>query len=500
MNKTMIIGLGIILLLAMTVSAGWTTYDDFSTFDTDKWESHMGTSPLTIESGALVINYTSDDTDWPGVYGGIISKEGFDFSTISAIRILEKAINQGAPSEPVYTQTNIIKGAPDCGNARGYPQQGMDLTSDGSSRLFYSDSRTDAGCTELGTIGGSYTLDTYYWVVFRLTSSGAIRPAIYEDNAGSLGTLVWNDTESEYKGFANNTLNLTLSAYLQAAAHAVLIVDQIDTYTGTSGCVDDSDCGFCGYCMDQPGGAVCGYQTGSDNNADCPFCQYCDLAGTGVCEYQASDEDVKSECGFGTPIGLCGGPGYWTPASGCNTTWVADCRDEDQIIVAAGSCDGYGSCTENYPPIDNGTVCINGTSVPPSANMYCGIWRDCSSGQSSALEYYVGYQNSSGDPSPCSDNDWQVAGTTWVAPTGYGISITEHAFNCSVEVVPSQSLAPPPSQAGAIAAASVGAAGGRASSTQGLGAAQIIGLGIVAGIILYNAGLIGKGKIRGRRK
>jgi hypothetical protein len=85
---------------------------------------------------------------------------------------------------------------------------------------------------------------------------------------------------------------------------------------------------------------------------------------------------------------------------------------------------------------------------------------------------------------------WIIGGCT-ACP--YGMDPVNDVWYSEIPPLQTQELFQT-SQAGAIATAVAGSAGGgRAANTQGLGVAQIIGLAIIGGVVAYNAGWIGKG-------
>jgi hypothetical protein len=242
-------------------------------------------------------------------------------------------------------------------------------------------------------------------------------------------------------------------------------------------CNIDTDCGFCEYCNS----GTCENQINTDTKFECGICRWCD--GTGNCGLDSTDS--KDLCA-----------GHVQRCYGSSTYFLgAACMNPSQP-----------QCSNIYVNPSAGHVCINETSydVPPTEDVNCGVlMKDCVAGQTAAQEYYAGWL-ASYYSAVCNETDWLSAGTNWTAPTGYKISTTEKANNCSVELIPvQQSSAPSSSQAGAIAAAATASAGtaGRAANTQGFGAPRILGLGIIGGIIAYNAGVFGSsGTVRGRVK
>jgi surface protein len=85
--------------------------------------------------------------------------------------------------------------------------------------------------------------------------------------------------------------------------------------------------------------------------------------------------------------------------------------------------------------------------------------------------------------------------------TNYSWALTDGGMNTAYvcpEDIP-ETPAVQSSQAGAIAAAVAGSVGGRAANTKGFGVAQIIGLGLVAGVVAYNLGWF-KPRIKGKKK
>jgi surface protein len=155
-------------------------------------------------------------------------------------------------------------------------------------------------------------------------------------------------------------------------------------------------------------------------DTDCGFCEYCN-AGTCVQEY---NEDIKHECIGPVPTGDC----MCVPPEGTNWRGVNTCK--------------YGSCFYySVEHISSGYACLNLSAYNcewyPSAQNYCGIWSDCVAGQTTAPEYYVGYEMIMAQwTGNCTSNRdiWQPTGTNWTAPSGHVINQTERAENCSLKL------------------------------------------------------------------
>jgi hypothetical protein len=150
-----------------------------------------------------------------------------------------------------------------------------------------------------------------------------------------------------------------------------------------------------------------------DANADCSLCKKCSA---NSCAFQASSEDLKSECGLS-----------YSCVSGNNYT-----RQNYN-----GFCDGAGACNatalQSYVTVGN--VCIDGSDTNPNATVNCVVGKDCVRYNVNASEYYAGYNNSG----QCVDVDWQAKGSYWMASTTDPvytkyISVAEHnlAGNCSL--------------------------------------------------------------------
>ncbi|MCK4522139.1 MAG: discoidin domain-containing protein, partial [Nanoarchaeota archaeon] len=141
-------------------------------------------------------------------------------------------------------------------------------------------------------------------------------------------------------------------------------------------------------------------------DSDCGLCKKCS---SNTCVNQIATEDLKDEC---------------------SASWNA-CWNQYQRRGPDGYCDGEGACDTNDASLNvsAGNVCSSGSDVNPSAEINCGIWSDCITGNVSADEYYVGYVGNG--TSTCVDTDWQSAGTLWNTTTGYTIDTTEHADTCS---------------------------------------------------------------------
>jgi hypothetical protein len=150
-------------------------------------------------------------------------------------------------------------------------------------------------------------------------------------------------------------------------------------------------------------------------DSDCiGICEQCD-SGTGTCQYQYQT-DVKDEC----------------------YSWT-ECIDRGLMIVHEDSCDGAGSCKQ-YNECKIGSICSSGIWRNPNQDYYCNIVANCIVGETTAPQFYTAYvvDNSlctiaNHDLTCNTEINLQPAGT-WSAPSGYVISQTEQATNCSVKL------------------------------------------------------------------
>jgi len=149
---------------------------------------------------------------------------------------------------------------------------------------------------------------------------------------------------------------------------------------------------------------VCQQISECNNDTDCGFCQKCSA---GTCVNQAPTEDLKNDCSTGY-----------------------GCADNAHYNNYSGYCSGQGSCGYTTYSVSPGKVCINSTrhNVAPTADVNCGIWLKCISGNKLASKFYVGYN----DDGTCNDTGWKSTGTSWAVDPGYVISQTEHSPACSV--------------------------------------------------------------------
>jgi hypothetical protein len=229
------------------------------------------------------------------------------------------------------------------------------------------------------------------------------------------------------------------------------------------------------------------------SDAECGTCMYCNA---GTCEYQDSGDDVKDECSEGTGGWLCPGT-INTPTDICTELSQGD------------NCNGAGACEQAMRGAPEGRLCQNQT--PGSGPGGCDVWAMCGVGQTNAPRYLVGC--SGNIDGACSFLDAQIlSDANFTVNTGYQISVTENAswwvlnnFTgdwpiCQESLITVKQSSIPPTRAAAIAATAGATGAGRAASTGGFGAPQIIGLGIIGGIVAYNYGLFGKGARRSLRR
>jgi hypothetical protein len=152
-------------------------------------------------------------------------------------------------------------------------------------------------------------------------------------------------------------------------------------------------------------------------DTDCGACEYCN---SGTCSMAIWPSDPKNEC----------------------TDHVTECLTPRTYNQESDYCswEFLNQCNYDSHMTNTGHVCVDAANydVSPTADVHCGIWSNCSMGQTSAPEYYVGYDVYGA----CDSTDWQPAGTTWNATIGYQINVTEHADICQEEIIPGEEIIP----------------------------------------------------------